>query len=131
MVDCAGELKWQEGKPMTEVNPIISAVTEELSRNTQGLLGDKLRKIILFGSYARGDYKEYSDLDIMVLADIDESEIKDLEDKLGRISSQASLDHDITVCLLLYDESLFTSRLHLSPFYRNVLSEGVEIYATH
>ena len=116
---------------MTEVNPIISAVTEELSRNTQGLLGDKLRKIILFGSYARGDYKEYSDLDIMVLADIDESEIKDLEDKLGRISSQASLDHDITVCLLLYDESLFTSRLHLSPFYRNVLSEGAEIYATH
>gem|GEM_PF-6069716 len=49
----------------------------------------------------------------MVLADVDESEIKDLDDKLGRISSQASLDHDITVCLLLYDESLFTSRLHL------------------
>jgi predicted nucleotidyltransferase len=116
---------------MTKINPAISAVTEELSRNTQSIMGNKLRKIILYGSYARGDYEEYSDLDIMVLADVDEHDMKDLESKLGKAASRASLNHDITVCLLLYDESLFTSRLHLSPFYRNVLSEGVEIYATH
>lgn len=116
---------------MTKLNPAISAVTEELSRNTQNIMGDRLRKIILYGSYARGDYEEYSDLDIMVLADFDESEIRDLENRLGRMSSRASLDHDITVCMLLNNENLFMSRLHMSPFYRNVLSEGVEIYAAH
>jgi predicted nucleotidyltransferase len=115
---------------MTKLNPAIINVTDELSRNAQSILGDRLRRIILYGSYARGDYKDYSDLDIMVLADINEGELKDLENRLGIISSRASLEHDITVSLLLYDESLFTSRLHISPFYRNVLSEGVEIYAT-
>ena len=115
---------------MARLNPAISNVTEELSRNTQSILGDKLRKIILYGSYARGDYMEHSDLDIMVLADVDENELKDFESKLGTISSRASLEHDITVCMLLYDESLFVSRLHISPFYRNVLSEGIEIYGT-
>jgi len=116
---------------MTGLNPIVSAVTEELSRNTQSIMGSKLRKIILYGSYARGDYEKYSDLDIMVLADIDESEINDLERRLGRMSSRASLDHDITICMLLNNENLFMSRLHISPFYRNVISEGVEIYAAH
>ena len=116
---------------MVNLNPVINDITKELSRNTQDILGDRLRKIILFGSYARGDYEEYSDLDIMVLADFDENELKTLERKLGRISSQASLDYDITVSLLLNNESLFMSRLHISPFYRNVLSEGVEVFATH
>jgi len=115
---------------MAKINPIISAVTEEISRNTQTIIGDKLRKIIIYGSYARGDYESYSDLDIMVFADVNESEFKDFEGKLGKVASRASIDHDITVCLLLYDEKLFRSRLHLSSFYRNVLSEGVEIYAT-
>jgi len=121
----------REDMVMVNLNPVINDITKELSRNTQDILGDRLRKIILFGSYARGDYEEYSDLDIMVLADFDENELKTLERKLGRISSQASLDYDITVSLLLNNESLFMSRLHISPFYRNVLSEGVEVFATH
>jgi len=116
---------------MTNLSPTINNVTEELIRNAHGILGDRLRKIILYGSYARGDYEEYSDLDIMILADFEENEEKILESKLGRISSQASLDYDITVSLLLNNESLFMSRLHISPFYRNVLSDGVEIYAAH
>ncbi|MCL2203753.1 MAG: nucleotidyltransferase domain-containing protein [Defluviitaleaceae bacterium] len=115
---------------MAEINPIISAVTEELSKSTQDVLGDRLRKIILYGSYARGDYKEYSDLDIMVLADYNEAEKSELEAKMCVIASRASLEHDITVSVYLNNESLFTSRLHISPFYRNVLSEGVEIFGT-
>jgi predicted nucleotidyltransferase len=119
------------GGSVTTLNPIINSVTQELSRNARGILGDRLRKIILYGSYARGDYEEYSDLDIMVLADFEKGEEKALETKLGRISSRVSLDYDITVSLLLNNETLFMSRLHISPFYRNILSEGVEIYAAH
>ena len=116
---------------MTELNPAISAVTEELSRNAQGILGDRLRKIILYGSYARGDYEEHSDLDIMVLADFEEDEYKALESEIDKVASDLGLDNDIIVSVMLNKENLFMSRLHISPFYRNVLSEGVEIYGTH
>jgi len=109
----------------------INIVTNELTQNTKHIFGDKLRKIILYGSYARGDYNEGSDLDIMVLADFDESEKSELEIQICKIASDASLDHDITICMFLNNESLFSSRLHISPFYRNVMAEGVEIYATH
>ena len=115
---------------MTELNATISAITEELSRDAQNIMGDKLRKIILYGSYARGDYKDYSDLDIMVLADVDEFEYKAFESEIDRTASNIGLEHDIIVSVLLNNEALFMSRLPISPFYRNVLSEGVEIYGT-
>ena len=115
---------------MTKINPAISAVTEELSITTQRVFGHRLRKIILYGSYARGDYKEYSDLDIMVLADFNEAEKLELETQMCVVASRASLKHDITVSMYLNNESLFANRLHISPFYRNVLSEGIEIFGT-
>ena len=37
------------------------------SREMKRILGENLKKVILYGSYARGDYTENSDIDIMVL----------------------------------------------------------------
>ena len=115
---------------MNRIPSTVIAVTEELCHGTQIILGNKLRKMILYGSYARGDYKEYSDLDIMVLADYDDVEERDLQEAIYKISSHASLEHDITVSMYLNNNSLFKSRLHISPYYRNVISEGVELYTT-
>jgi len=116
---------------MNNFPPTLTTVTNELRRNTQSLMGDKLRKMILYGSYARGDYKEYSDLDIMVLADVSESEKKEYQHRIYDMTSDIGLEHDIIVSMILNNENLFMSRLPVSPFYQNVLSEGVELYAAH
>lgn len=34
------------------------------------ILGNRLKRMILYGSYVRGDFGQDSDLDIMILADI-------------------------------------------------------------
>ncbi|MCL2363213.1 MAG: nucleotidyltransferase domain-containing protein [Defluviitaleaceae bacterium] len=114
---------------MNNFSPSLISVTEVLRRNTQSLMGDKLRKIILYGSYARGDFREFSDLDIMVLADVSEAEKKEYQHRMYDMTSDLGLEHDIIVSMILNDENLFMSRLPISPFYRNVLSEGVELYA--
>ncbi|MCL2190263.1 MAG: nucleotidyltransferase domain-containing protein [Defluviitaleaceae bacterium] len=115
---------------MTIPSAAISAVVEEISRNAQSIMGNRLRKIILYGSYARGDYKDYSDLDIMVLGNFNENEHRVFESEIDKVASDIGLDNDIIVSVMLNEESLFMRRLHISPFYRNVLSEGVEIYGT-
>ena len=46
------------------------------STQVKDILGDKLTKIILYGSYARGDYKENSDIDIMILTTLTDEEIR-------------------------------------------------------
>jgi len=108
----------------------LAAVTDELSSNTRHIFGDKLRMIILYGSYARGDFNEYSDLDIMVLADFDDSEHSELQSEICKVASRASLDYDVTVCISLNNENLFMSRLGISQYYQNVMSEGVRLYET-
>jgi predicted nucleotidyltransferase len=113
---------------MDEIGFDLNRVTDELRCSTQYLFGERLQKIILFGSYARGDYTVESDLDIMVLADFNENESWSFEKRVSKIASDLSLEHNITICMMLRDEKTFTNRLPILPFYRNVISEGIEIY---
>ncbi|MCD8150291.1 MAG: nucleotidyltransferase domain-containing protein, partial [Clostridiales bacterium] len=46
------------------------------------IMGDSVKKIILYGSYARGDFRPDSDMDIMILTSLDEDEIRKLENQL-------------------------------------------------
>ena len=53
----------------------LKIVLQEVENASKQLYGDKLNKIILYGSYARGDNTEESDIDIMIIldGDIDDS----------------------------------------------------------
>lgn len=46
------------------------------------IYGLHLRKVILYGSYARRDFEQNSDVDIMILLDISESDLKSYSQKL-------------------------------------------------
>lgn len=46
------------------------------------ILGNHLNRIILYGSYARGDFRQDSDMDIMILADIQSEEISSYADRI-------------------------------------------------
>ena len=54
------------------IRNIIYRFSQELRR----ILGDKLTKIIVYGSYARGDFRENSDIDIMILVKMSDEEIR-------------------------------------------------------
>lgn len=45
-----------------------------------------MRKVIVYGSYARGDYNENSDIDVMVLTSLAEEDITEVEYKLYDIA---------------------------------------------
>ena len=51
----------------------------EFSQQVKQLLRKKMTKIILYGSYARGDNRENSDIDIMVLTTLTDDEIGKIE----------------------------------------------------
>ena len=46
------------------------------------IYGTHLRQIILYGSYARGDFRPDSDIDIMILLDLSDLELKAYSQKL-------------------------------------------------
>lgn len=55
---------------------------EEFARELERLLGENLRSVVLFGSVARGEDEDSSDVDLLVIVD-DEEEVPDLSEAIG------------------------------------------------
>ena len=53
----------------------------KFSQQVKMIMGSKLDKVILYGSYARGDYNEHSDVDIIILTTLIDEEIEKTESK--------------------------------------------------
>jgi predicted nucleotidyltransferase len=92
-------------------------------------LGDKLDSVLLYGSYARGDYDSDSDIDIMIIADISADEANHLEEALIKFTTRLDLEFDVIISLYVKDKSNFYKWSNVLPFYKNVIREGVSLIA--
>lgn len=82
------------------------------------------RRAILFGSYARGDADEYSDIDLAIIKDTDLPFLDRYTDfrALFRVTRKA-------IQVLVYTPEEFTSMQAAgNPFILNVIEDGVVIY---
>lgn len=113
---------------MAKTKEELNAITEDIVREVKDTLQDKVYKIILFGSYARGDYDDGSDIDVMVLSDTDLSTIKQYRKPIHKAASRLSLKNDLEVSLLIRDKESFEANSNDYPFYRAINEEGVQIY---
>lgn len=70
---------------MKKIPRSIEILIYKFAQIIQLLLGSDLYAIILYGSYARGDYNNSSDIDIMILVDLPETEIKKIENDIDDV----------------------------------------------
>jgi predicted nucleotidyltransferase len=108
---------------------VLNEITKRLCLSAKGVLGDKLEKIVLFGSYARGDYDEESDIDFFVLADIKPEDTDKIRDGIRGSMGDVDLEYDVVTCLHIGCSAIFHRFVRVTPFYRNVVNEGVVLYA--
>jgi predicted nucleotidyltransferase len=108
---------------------VLSEVTNNVVVAARNSLGEKLDKVILYGSYARGDYDDESDIDIMVLADIPHEDCWKESEKIIDLTWEFNLEHDVLVTAHVTDCKTFYEYIDVLPFYMNVAKEGVELYA--
>ena len=107
-----------------ELQIVLSKVREE----SKHIYGNKLDRIILYGSYARGDNTEESDIDIMILLNCDRDELEELRDRTYEMANDISLDEDVFLSILLRDKKHFQENQDFLPFYQNVVRDGVPVY---
>ena len=60
---------------MKKIPDDISNIINDFINGVNRILGNRAKKIILYGSYARGDFNKNSDIDIMILTDLSDDEI--------------------------------------------------------
>lgn len=106
----------------------IQKLTQAVVESALEILEDKIYKIILYGSYARGDFTLESDVDIMVVLDCSKEEVLSYRKQMDKVASRIGLEHDVMVSLLLRDKDSFLEGQKVLPFYQNVSREGVDIY---
>ena len=87
--------------------------------------GGSLKKIILFGSFARADYNAESDLDIMVLLDADEDRIMEIDSLIDAKSYELSLKYSRILSIIMKSSKQFYKYNDVLPFYSNVQNQGI------
>ncbi len=103
----------------------ISNIMYGFSVQLRRLLGNDLSKVILYGSYARGDYHDNSDVDVIALVKISPEEIEKIEESVFDLAFDIEMEHGIHISPIIKNEVQFEYWVDVLPFYRNVRNEGV------
>ena len=106
----------------------IHDILSEFTQQVKLILGKKLTKVILYGSYARGDYRENSDIDIMVLTTLTDEEIRQIKTTIYDVAFDFQMEYGVDISVIIKNEEHFNYWLGALPFYDNVQEEGGVLY---
>jgi hypothetical protein len=100
----------------------VLRIVRELHDKLDVIYGDRLKGVYLYGSYARGDAREDSDIDVAVVL-VGEVDSWDERDRMGDIISDICLREDCLIMTMFISESEYREQ----PFslHRNIAEEGI------
>ena len=105
---------------MTHREKIIGKIVRAINNN------DPSSEVYLYGSRARGDAKELSDWDLLILLSRKEvpleTEIKFMDDLY-----EVELETGEAISPLIYSKSDWNTRHHITPLYQNIKKEGIRL----
>lgn len=81
--------------------------------------------IILYGSYARGENKPDSDIDLLILVNKEMSPIEKKEIRYPLYDIEFETGQIISPLVLSLDE--WESKHRITPFYENIQKEGIRL----
>ena len=111
------ELYWPDNFINRKTNKIVKRFINLIVKKFN------LKKIIIFGSFARGDYHKGSDLDLIIVGEFKERFI----DRIGKIIELN--DSDLEIDAMVYTEEEFQKMIQeRRPFIEQALEEGIVVY---
>jgi predicted nucleotidyltransferase len=100
----------------------IKKLLKDLKKGLVPIYGNRLKGLYLYGSYARGDYRSGSDVDVMILLNDYQSYWEELR-RSTELASDVSLKYNVTVSRLIMKEIQW--KKSDMPVLRNIRREGV------
>lgn len=102
----------------------IKRLLSELKQGLIHIYGEQLKAVILYGSYARGDYDAESDIDVLVVLKNYEQYGREI-DRTGKLVCSILLDYGVTISPIFMRERDWVKGE--KPLLRNVQAEGVPL----
>ena len=101
------------------------AILGEVCCACNAVFDKKISDAYLYGSYARGDYNEESDVDILLTVDVEPEELPPYRKALSHVRGELSLRHDVLVSVNVEPLRRFRRYANALPYYQNVIREGI------
>ena len=111
------------------MNPVhVENAKQELASAMKELFGLKLKEVILFGSYARNQQNEESDIDIIVLVNEDKMKLKLYSHAVAEAVTELNLKYDLVLSVILQNTAEYEEYKEVLPFFINIQREGVPLW---
>lgn len=113
----AGSLKYLTQVEKNVVDRFVKLVRSEM--------GENLIDIELFGSKVRGNYSEFSDIDILVVV---KDRTLNVMDKIAGITAELNIDYTLSISPVIFSEHEYRVNESMSsPFISNIEAEGIRL----
>lgn len=80
-----------------EIDSRVIEIINKIKDKAQSIFEEKLSDVVLFESYARGEQTPESDLDMMIIVNMDSFELKKYRDIIVDIEVDLSLEYDVVL----------------------------------
>lgn len=105
---------------MCDKNEALSILSEVYERCSPIL---PISDAYLYGSYARGDYRPYSDVDIMLISSLPDKEIRAQNTQISEIVGEMCIEHDVTISVSVRSMDQFKPQS--LPYHKSIVTEGI------
>jgi len=102
----------------------LKKILNEFKEKLIELYKDQLVDVLLYGSFARGEQRDDSDIDIAVILKGDISPFKEI-DRITEFSYDLSLKYSVLISIHPISDIDYSSRKY--PFILNLREEGISI----
>lgn len=106
----------------------IDYACTEMRSKVPKLLQNHLKKMIVYGSAARDDYSDDSDVDIAILTDLDRESVKQYDYSLMNIVTEIAMNSDAIVEYICLPIDEFNQKKEWYGYFKNIQNEGIVIY---
>lgn len=107
------------------MNFLVQQIAKEYKSDLQKLYGSEFNSLILFGSHARDDYHDESDIDFLLI--LNKENVRGAEEifKTARVSSTLELKYGVALSLL--STSKYKADHSMQGVYQSIRREGLVI----
>ena len=107
---------------------VLPTVMDTTVNDIPEVFKDDCQKIILYGSCARGDYTDDSDVDIAILTKSDREQVKKYNAQIYDIAAKIGIATMAIVNFVCLPISEFEEKKTWYPYFMNIAKDGVLLY---
>ncbi|MBR6222138.1 MAG: nucleotidyltransferase domain-containing protein [Lachnospiraceae bacterium] len=121
-------VNWRRLLKIKRSYPDLMVAIECMCNDLTGIYGSLMDRVILYGSYARGEETSESDVDIALV--LNGEDVEEKHEAMNEIIIDYELDQGVTLSVIAVDKKEYDDWNDVIPFYKNITKEGILLWKT-